>query len=162
MKNFVKVSALSVALTLAAVSCKKNPTDAELTTQATQVVNTYPGTSVEVKEGVAHISGTFATQADRDAALASVRSVKGVKEVMDMSTVAPATSATAAPTASPVDASVQKRVKDALKDYPNVQVGVVNNELTLTGNATQEQARKIKQSVDALNVGKVNYNYTVK
>lgn len=160
MKNFVKVSALSVALMLAAVSCKKNPTDAELTTQVTQVVTTYPGTSVQVKDGVAHISGTFATQADRDAALASVRSVKGVKDVMDMSTVAPV--APVATTASPVDATVQKRVTDALKDYPNVKVGVMNNELTLTGTATQEQARKIKQSVDALNVGKVNYNYTVK
>lgn len=160
MKNFVKVSALSVALAFAAVSCKKNPTDAELTTQVTQVVNTYPGTTVQVKDGVAHVSGTFATQADRDAALASVRSVKGVKDVMDMSTVAPAV--TAAPTASPVDATVQKRVSDALKDYPNVKVSVVNNELTLTGTATPEQARKIKQSVDALNVGKVNYTYTVK
>ncbi|MCB4234393.1 hypothetical protein LDL59_02780 [Kaistella anthropi] len=38
----------------------------------------------------------------------------------------------------------------------------MNGELTLTGNVSPEQARKIKMSVDALKVGKVNYNYTVK
>ena len=32
----------------------------------------------------------------------------------------------------------------------------------LTGEVTAEQARKIKMSVDALKVGKVNYNYNVK
>jgi hyperosmotically inducible protein len=39
---------------------------------------------------------------------------------------------------------------------------VVNGELTLTGNVSAADARKIKESVDALKVGKVNYKYTVK
>ncbi|MEG2509522.1 MAG: BON domain-containing protein, partial [Chryseobacterium sp.] len=52
--------------------------------------------------------------------------------------------------------------KDALKDFPTVNVEVVNGELTLTGNVSSAQARKIKESVDALKVGKVKFNYTVK
>ncbi len=72
---------------VAAFSCKKNVSDAELTTQSTTVVAAYPGTSVEVKDGVAHLSGTFASQGDKDAAIAALKNVKGVRDVMDMATV---------------------------------------------------------------------------
>lgn len=65
-------------------------------------------------------------------------------------------------TASVVAPEVQQKVADAVKDFPSVKVEVVNGELTLTGNVSPEQARKIKMSVDALKVGKVNFNYTVK
>lgn len=61
---------------------------------------------------------------------------------------------------SPVAADVVQKVADALKDYPNVKAEVINNELTITGNPTTDQARNIKMSIDALQVGKVNYNYT--
>ena len=81
---------------------------------------------------------------------------------------APAPVVTEAPAPAPVetttavDPAVQQKVKDALKDFPSVKVDVVNGELTLTGNVSPAQARKIKESVDALKVGKVNFNYTVK
>ena len=41
-------------------------------------------------------------------------------------------------------------------------MGVENGELTLTGDVTAEQAKKIKMSVDALKLGKVNFKYNVK
>ncbi|MFD2909925.1 hypothetical protein ACFSX9_14400 [Flavobacterium ardleyense] len=63
-------------------------------------------------------------------------------------------------TVSPVAPDVVQKVADALKDYPNVKAEVVDGELTITGKATPEQARNIKMSIDALQVGKVNYNYT--
>ena len=62
MKKTIKIAALALVFSVAAFSCKKNVSDAELTTQSTTVVAAYPGTSVEVKEGVAHLSGTFASQ----------------------------------------------------------------------------------------------------
>lgn len=65
-------------------------------------------------------------------------------------------------TTNAVDIAVQQKVKDALKDFPSVKVDVVDGTLTLTGNVSSTQARKIKESVDALKVGKVNFNYTVK
>ncbi|MCW3159827.1 BON domain-containing protein [Chryseobacterium oryctis] len=162
MKKTIAMAALAVAVSFGAVSCKKKVSDADLQTQATTVVTSNPNASVEVKEGVAHLSGTFETQEAKDAMIAQLKAITGVKEVMDMATVAPAPVAAPVETQSAVAPEVQQKVKDALKDFPTVKVEVVNGELTLTGTASSTQARKIKESVDALKVGKVNFNYTVK
>lgn len=162
MKKTIAMAALAVAVSFGAVSCKKKVSDADLQTQATTVVTSNPNASVEVKEGVAHLSGTFADQASKDAMIAQLKAIKGVKDVMDMSKVEAAPVAAPVETKSAVDPAIQKKVQDAVKDFPTVKVEVINDELTLTGNVSQEQAKKIKQSVDALKVGKVKYNYTVK
>lgn len=157
MKKAIALAAL--ALTISLGSCNKKSNDAELQTQATTVVTANPNASVEVKDGVAHLSGTFADQASKDNMIASLKAINGIKDVMDMSTVeAPVT----VETTQPMDPMVQQKVDDALKDFPSVHSEVVNGELTLTGNVSAEQAKKIKMSVDALKVGKVNYNYVVK
>jgi len=160
MKKTIAMSALAVAISFGAVSCKKKISDADLQTQATTVVTSNPNASVEVKDGVAHLSGTFADQQSKDAMIAKLKAINGVKDVMDMSTVA----APAAPveTTTAVDPAVQKKVQDAVKDFPSVKVEVVNGELTLTGNVSSLQARKIKESVDALKIGKYNNNLVVK
>ncbi|MEY8759723.1 BON domain-containing protein [Chryseobacterium tongliaoense] len=163
MKKTIAMAALALAVSFGSISCKKKVSDADLQTQATTIVTSNPNAFVEVKDGVAHLSGTFPDQASKDAMIAKLKAVNGVKEVMDMATVAPV-AATPAPveTQSAVDPAVQKKVQDAVKDFPSVKVEVVNGELTLTGSVSKEQARKVKESVDALKVGKVNYNYTVK
>jgi hyperosmotically inducible protein len=163
MKKTIAMAALAVAISLGSVSCKKKVSDTDLQTQATTVVTANPGASVEVKDGVAHLSGTFETQEAKDEMIRQLKSINGIKDVHDMATVAPAT-ATPAPveTQSAVDPAVQQKVQDAVKDIPGVKVEVVNGELTLTGNISSSDARKVKESVDALKVGKVNYNYTVK
>lgn len=157
------MAALAVAISLGSVSCKKKVSDTDLQTQATTVVTANPGASVEVKDGVAHLSGTFETQEAKDEMIRQLKSINGIKDVHDMATVAPVT-ATPAPveTQSAVDPAVQQKVQDAVKDIPGVKVEVVNGELTLTGTISSSDARKVKESVDALKVGKVNYNYTVK
>lgn len=162
MKKTIAMAALAVAVSFGAVSCKKKVSDADLQTQATTVVTSNPNASVEVKEGVAHLSGTFADQASKDAMIAQLKAINGVKDVMDMSKVEATPAPAPVETKSAVDPVVQKKVQDAVKDFPTVKVEVINDELTLTGNVSQEQAKKIKQSVDALKVGKVKFNYTVK
>ncbi len=157
MKKSIAMAALALAVSFGSISCKKKVSDTELQTQATTIVTSNPNASVEVKEGTAHLSGTFADQESKDAMIASLKAIPGVKDVMDMSTVeAPIE------TVSAVDPAVQQKVTDAVKDFPSVNVEVVNGELTLTGNVSSAQARQIKMSVDALQAGKVNYNYTVK
>lgn len=159
MKKTFAMAALALAVSFGSISCKKKVSDAELQTQATTVVTNTPTASVEVKDGTAHLSGTFADEASRDSMIASLKAIPGIKDVMDMSTIeAPVV----VETNSPVDTVVQQKVTDAVKDFPSVNVEVVNGELTLTGNVSAAQARQIKMSVDALNAGKVNYNYTVK
>ncbi len=160
MKKTITMAALALMVSLGAVSCKKKVTDAELQTQATTVVTSNPGASVEVKDGVAHLSGTFATQQEKDAMIANLKAIKGIKDVMDMSTIAAAPAPIETNTA--VDPAVQQKLQDAVKDFPTVKVEVVNGELTLTGNVSSAQARKIKESVDALNIGKYNNNLVVK
>jgi len=159
MKKIFQIAALALMVSTVAISCKKKPNDTELATQATEIVKANPTASVEVKEGVAHLSGTFATQAEKDAMIASLKAIPGVKDVMDMSCVVPAA---VVETASVVDPAVQQKLADAVKDFPTVKAEVVNGELTLTGDVTAEQARKIKMSVDALKLGKVNFKYNVK
>ena len=158
MKKIFQMAALALMVSTVAISCKKKPNDTELATQATEIVKANPTASVEVKEGVAHLSGTFATQAEKDAMIASLKAIPGVKDVMDMASVTPAV----VETASVVDPAVQQKLADAVKDFPTVKAEVVNGELTLTGDVTAEQARKIKMSVDALKLGKVNFKYNVK
>lgn len=162
MKKTIAMSALALAVSFGSISCKKKVSDADLQTQATTIVTANPSATVEVKEGVAHLGGTFASQAEKDAAIKSLKEIKGVKDVHDMATIAEVAPQAPVETTTAVDPMVQQKVQDALKDFPTVKVEVVNGELTLTGNVSSVQARKIKESVDALKVGKVNYNYTVK
>lgn len=152
------MAAMAIAISMGSISCKKKISDADLTTAATTVVSAYSGSSVEVKDGVAHLSGEFASEADKKAAIEALKKITGVKDVMDMASV----KAAVIETASAIDPALQQKVTDALKDFPSVKVGVENGELTLTGDVTSSQARKIKESVDALKLGKVNFNYTVK
>lgn len=161
MKKTIAMAALAVAISFGAVSCKKKVSDADLQTQATTIVTSNPNASVEVKEGVAHLSGTFADQQSKDAMITKLKAISGVKEVMDMSTIAVAAPAPVETTTA-VDPAVQKKVQDAVKDFPSVKVEVVNGQLTLTGNVSGLQARKIKESVDALKIGKYNNNLVVK
>ena len=153
--------AVALMVSMTAVSCKKKVSDAELTSQATTAITAYPGTSVEVKEGQAHLSGTFATEADKQAAIDALKKIQGVKDVHDMATVTPA------PTTAPVevnvvDAAVLQKVNDALKDIPGVKAEDINGTLTLTGSTTAANARKVKESVDALKIGKYDNKITVK
>ena len=159
MKNTLKMAALALMVSMTAVSCKKKVSDADLTSKATTIVATYPGTTVEVKDGQAHLSGVFATQADKDAAIAALKAVEGVKDVHDMATVAPATPAVEV---NVVDAAVLQKVSDAIKDIKGVKAEDVAGVLTLTGTASSADARKVKESVDALKIGKYDNKIVVK
>lgn len=160
MKKTLAMAMMALAISFGTIACKKKVSDADLTKAATTAISSYAGTTVEVKEGQAHLSGEFASEADKQAAIDALKKVAGIKDVHDMATVAAAVAPVE--TASVVDPAIQQKLTDALKDFPSVKVEIVNGELTLTGNVSSTQARKIKESVDALKLGKINFNYTVK
>ncbi len=87
MKKTIAMSAFALAVSFGSISCKKKVSDADLQTQATTIVTANPSATVEVKEGVAHLGGTFASQAEKDAAIKSLKEIKGVKDVHDMAKV---------------------------------------------------------------------------
>ena len=66
MKKHFALAALALAISFGSVSCKKKTSDAELQSQATTVVTSNPNASVEVKDGSAHLSGTFGDDANRE------------------------------------------------------------------------------------------------
>lgn len=159
MKKTITMAALAVAVSFTAIACKKKVSDADLTAQATTLVQSNPNASVTVEKGHAHLSGTFASEADRDAMIASLKGIKGIESVHDMTTI---TAPVAAVEVNAVSPEVLQKVQDALKDFPSVKAEVVNGELTLSGNVSSTQARKIKESIDALNIGKYTNNVVVK
>ena len=160
MKKIVQTAVLALLVSTAAVSCKKKNNDAELQASTASVIATHPGASVEVVDGVAHLSGEFATPQERDNMINSLKAIPGIKSVHDMTTLAPPPAPVETTSAAAPD-NVQK-INDALKDYPGVTATEKNGELTITGEVSREQARQIKTSVDAMHLGKVNYNYIVK
>ncbi|MEG2509103.1 MAG: BON domain-containing protein, partial [Chryseobacterium sp.] len=87
MKKTITMAVLAMAVSFASVSCKKKVSDADLQTQATTVVTSTPTAAVEIKEGVAHLSGTFPDQSSKDAAITQLKAIKGVKDVHDMAKI---------------------------------------------------------------------------
>ncbi len=108
-------------------------------TKATAVVAADPQAKVEVKDGVAHLSGTFKDAAAKDQMIASLKAIEGIKDVMDMSTVEAPVQVETKVASAPENL---QKVKDALKDFPKVKAEVVNGELTINGDVTKDDAKK--------------------
>jgi hypothetical protein len=76
-----------------------------------------------------------------------------------------ATSATesAPTTTSPATTITDDKLKDAIKDYPNVTASLSNSgEVTLTGSVKRDELPALMQRVQALNPTKVNNNLSIK
>lgn len=150
-----------VALTLGFVSCK--PKDADIKTAVETAVAALPdaaGATIEVKDGVASISGIFKDEAAKTAAEAAAKVVKGVKSVINNGTVeAPVV---AAPVEIAADDPLTKSLADATKDFPTVKAEVKDGVVTLTGEITKPNLIKLMQSVNTLKPKKVDNQLTVK
>ena len=60
------------------------------------------------------------------------------------------------------DATLQKGVEDAVKDYPDVKATVENGEITLTGDISRDRLPKLMMALNSLHPKKINNNLTVK
>lgn len=96
--------------------------------------------------------GAVSCKKDKKEEVAPVEEATVTKEMMEETPVE----------VNVVDAEVLQKVQDAVKDFPSVKVEDVDGVLTLTGEVSGTQALKIKQSVDALKIGKYNNNLVVK
>jgi hypothetical protein len=66
-------------------------------------------------------------------------------------------------TTSPVTTITDDKLKDAIKDYPNVTAALNNSgEVTLTGSIKRDELPALMQRVQALNPTKVNNNLSIK
>ena len=136
--------------------CKSKVKDADVKTAAEAALATNPdlkGLSVDVKEGVATISGEVKDAAAQAAAQTAVAAVKGVKSVQNNVSVAP-------PPAAPVnitpDDPLTAGVRDATKDFPSVNATVNDGVIAVSGELKADDWKKLKMALDGLKPKKVD------
>ncbi len=131
---------LGVALTLSFTSCK--PKDADISAAITAKIKEMPdmaGLTVDVKDGVATMSGVCKDETCKTNCATAVTGIKGVKSVVNNCTIAP-------PPPPPVeigpDAEMTTKVMEALKDMSGITGSVKDGIISLTG--TKPAAEKLK------------------
>ncbi|SKA29491.1 BON domain-containing protein [Chitinophaga eiseniae] len=136
------------------IACKGKPKDSEIMQAASTAVQSIPGVTADVKEGVVTLSGTVSTEDEKTSAENAVKSVKDVKSVVNNITVTPPPAP--APVAVSADDSLKTAVADVVKDFPGIKVDVKDGVLTVTGEAKADRWKTLKMALDALHPKKVD------
>lgn len=139
---------------VAVVSCKPKDADVKAAVEKSISANAaLAGVVVDVKDGVATLSGQIKDEADRAAAAALVKGIKGVKSVTDNITVAPVV--TNIPVVSATDEAISAGLRDLTKDLSTVKYAVKDGVLTLTGEISKLKNVAFTQAYMALKPVKV-------
>lgn len=156
MKFSKVLPAIVIASALTFSSCQ--PKDADVKASVEKVLKADPmmaGTMVEVKDGVATITGECKDDACKAACEKAVAAVKGVKSVVNNCSVAPPPPPPPAPPASlntTLDEATQQKVKDGLKDIKSVSVEFLADKAVLSGEVSKADRMKIMQMLAAAKV----------
>lgn len=137
------VAALLVAV--AFTSCK--PKDVDVQTSIETALKADPmaaGTKVEVKDGVATITGECKDDACKAGCEKLVAGIKNVKSVVNNCTVKPVVVAPVS-TTTVMDAKVMQTIKDGLKDIKGVAVDFASGKPVLSGEVSAADRMKIMQ-----------------
>ena len=155
MKLTKVLLAVAISATVGFVSCK--PKDADIKTAIDAKIAATPemaGATVEVKDGVATLSGMMKDDACKAMCAKEITGIKGVKSVVDNCTVTPPPPPVAAPASmtTTLDAAAQQKVKDGLKDIKGVSVEFSADKAFLSGEVTKADRMKIMQMLAAAKV----------
>ena len=147
---------ITVALLIGHISpgCKSKVNDADVENAAEAALasnDNLKGLSVNVKDGIATITGEVKNESEKTAAETAVKSVNGVKSVQNNVTVA-----AAAPVEITGDDALTKGVRDATKDYPSVKATVNEGVISVSGELKSDQWRKLKEALDGLKPKRVD------
>ena len=136
--------------------CKSKVNDADVKTAVETALQANPETAglmVDVKDGVATVSGEAKDEAAKTKATELATAVKGVKSVENNVSIA-------APPSPPVeitaDDPLTSAVKDATKDYPTVTATVKDGVITVSGELKSDSWKKLKMTLDGLKPKKVD------
>ncbi|HUR66735.1 MAG TPA: BON domain-containing protein [Chitinophagaceae bacterium] len=145
---------LAVVTIFSAVpGCKSKPKDADIRTSVEKALNSDPETSslmVDVRDGVATISGEARDAAAKASASVIAGKVKGVKSVQNNVTIAQA------PVAITADDPLSAGVRDATKDFPGVNATVNDGVISVSGELTAANWKRLKMTLDGLKPKKVD------
>ncbi len=154
--------ALLIVATVSFTSC--GPKDSEIQTKSQESLNTNPETSgatVNIKDGVATLSGEVLSENAKVEGEQAVKKVKGVKSVINNLTVAAAPVVTE-PVVVSTDSKLSTDVMDAIKDYPGVMATTADGVVTLTGNISKDNNRKLMMQLNSLTPKKIQNNLIIK
>jgi hyperosmotically inducible protein len=155
LKKAGRSLAVMAALSFTLVSC--GPKDAEIKTGVEEKLKNTPGVTVDVKDGVATLNGTFADEAAKTAAETEVKSVKGVKSVVNNATVVET-----APVMVSADQTLSTAVAAVVSAYPGLIANVQDGVLTLSGEVKKSDLPKIMQALNALRPKKIENKAAIK
>jgi hyperosmotically inducible periplasmic protein len=145
------ISASAISLS----SCKKKAKDADIKAAIETALKADPmaaGTMVDVKDGIATISGECKDDMCKAACEKMVTAVKGVKSVVNNCTVAPPP----APVVIAADDPLTQAVKDALTAFPGVSATVKDGIISLTGQIAKADRQKLMMVLQGLKPKKVD------
>lgn len=156
MKMTKLLMAIAIAATISFVSC--SPKDADVKTAVETQLKAKPdmiGAIVDVKDGVATLTGECKDESCKADCEKIAQGVKGVKSVINnLAIMAPPPPPPPPPASltTMLDEATQQKVKDGLKDIKGVTVQFVEDKAVLTGMVTKADRMKIMQMLSAAKV----------
>jgi len=148
VQGFLLVALVSVT----AIACKPKIKDSDIEAKI-QANTALSGVVASVKDGVVTLSGEVKDDAEKAVVETAVKSIEGVKQVVNNCTMAPPPPP--APVEIAADDPLTKGITDVLKDYPTVKATAADGVITVTGETTKADWKKIKMALDALHPKKV-------
>jgi hyperosmotically inducible periplasmic protein len=162
MKIAKIVSAILLTASISLVSCGVKDADIKTAVEAAAKTNTdLAGLTVDVKDGVATITGMCKDDACKANCEKAVAAIKGVKSVVNNCSVAPPPPPPA-PVMTAADEALSKGMSDALKDLSTVKGEVKDGIITLTGEIKKDAVAKLMQTLNSLKPKKIENKMTVK
>jgi hyperosmotically inducible periplasmic protein len=146
MKLTKLLMAVAVLATLTFVSCKPKDTAIKASIEAALKADPMmTNTTVDVKDGVATISGECKDDACKAMCEKTVAGIKGVKSVSNNCTVTPPPPPPPVSVTTTLDAKVMQAIKDGLKDIKGVTVDFAGAQPALMGEVSAANRMKIMQ-----------------
>lgn len=158
LKNTLLLFVTVVAMSILMYSCK--PSDADVKTAVETALKTNPDLQsvvVDVKDGIATLTGEVKTDAAKSAVDSLLKDIKGLSSITNNLTVTPP-----APVISAADQTLIQNLVAAIKDEPTVKADVKNGIVTLTGEIKKARLPKLLQKISALKPAKITNQLTVK
>ena len=154
-KIFFLPFATAIAIVLFSITftgCKSEPKDADIKTAAETVLKADPmsaGTRVEVKDGIATISGECMDDACKKHCAQLVADIKGVKSVVNNCTVMPMMEKATTLT----DDELNKHLYDLIKDLSSassIKIGAMDGIVAIAGPMPKKEWETLKVEIDKL------------
>lgn len=136
-------------------SCKGKVKDADIKAAVETALKADPmaaGALVDVKDGVATLTGECKDEMCKKLCADIAGKIKGVKSVVNNCTVTPPPP----PVEVSADDPLTKAVTDALKAFPDVSATVKDGIITLTGKIAKADRQKLMMALQALKPKKVD------